>query len=373
MKVLILGSGQLARMMALAGAPLNINIIAYDVVNDNVVHPLTQQDFNLSLDEAIKLCDVVTAEFEHVPHHILDTCEASKKLYPYSQLIKIGGDRREEKHLLDNAQVPNAKYTTITSKVELHTAIDKIGPPLVLKTALGGYDGKGQWRIKQTQDIDTYWPDIQMALSNTPNQAIVAEQFIPFDREVSIIGVRGKSGDIALYPIAENIHINGVLGLSKVIDEPELQQQAESIFKSVATSVDYIGVLALEFFDVSGQLIVNEIAPRVHNSGHWTQQGADVCQFENHIRAVCGLPLGSTQQSHTTTMINILGEDTLPKELLMLPGCHIHWYGKEKRSGRKMGHINVIASNEKTREKRLQEIASILSTDSFPVLNTYKL
>ncbi len=171
-----------------------------------------------------------------------------------------------------------------------------------------------------------------------------------------------------MYPLAENVHVNGVLSLSTAIDAPELQEQAKQMFTAVAESLNYVGVLALEFFDVQGTLLVNEIAPRVHNSGHWTQQGAETCQFENHLRAVCGLPLGSTKLIRETAMINILGEDTLPDALLAMEGCHIHWYGKDKRPGRKMGHINVTADYSGELQRKLCQLAAVLDPTAFPAV-----
>lgn len=368
MHVLVLGSGQLARMMSLAGAPLNISISAFDVTSGNVVHPLTQAVVGHGLDQAIDSADVITAEFEHIPHDVLTVCEKSGKFLPSTQAIKAGGDRRIEKALLDKAGVRNAQYAVINNRSDFDAAIEKIGLPLVLKSALGGYDGKGQWRLKQAEDADAIWAEMALCIAASDHQSIVAEQFVPFDREVSLVGARSANGDIAVYPLAENVHVNGVLSLSTAIDAPQLQQQARQMFTAVADSLDYVGVLALEFFDVQGELLVNEIAPRVHNSGHWTQQGAETCQFENHLRAVCGLPLGSTKLIRETTMINILGEDTLPPQLLAMEGCHIHWYGKDKRPGRKMGHINVTADYSGELQRKLCQLAEVLDADAFPAV-----
>ncbi|MDF5305879.1 ATP-grasp domain-containing protein, partial [Vibrio parahaemolyticus] len=181
----------------------------------------------------------------------------------------------------------------------------------------------------------------------------------------------GKDGSVEVYPLAENVHTNGVLSLSTAIDAPELQAQAKQMFTAVADNLDYVGVLALEFFDVDGTLLVNEIAPRVHNSGHWTQQGAETCQFENHLRAVCDLPLGSTKLIRETSMVNILGEDTLPEALLAMDGCHIHWYGKEKREGRKMGHINVCGDYPGELHRRLCALADVLDPMAFPAVHEF--
>ncbi|HDY7731093.1 TPA: 5-(carboxyamino)imidazole ribonucleotide synthase [Vibrio vulnificus] len=371
MHVLVLGAGQLARMMSLAGAPLNIQISAYDVTTGDVVHPLTLHLLSHGLEQAIEHVDVITAEFEHIPHDVLAICQASGKFLPSSEAIKAGGDRRLEKALLDHAGVRNANYYVIETREDFNKAIEHVGIPMVLKSALGGYDGKGQWRLKDAAHIETLWQEMAACIAATPTQAIVAEEFVPFQREVSLIGARGKEGQIEVYPLAENIHVNGVLSLSTAIDSPDLQEQAKHMFTAVAETLNYVGVLALEFFDVDGQLLVNEIAPRVHNSGHWTQQGAETCQFENHLRAVCGLPLGSTKLVRETSMINILGEDTLPASVMAMDGCHIHWYGKEKRAGRKMGHINVSGDYSGELQRRLCALANVLDEKAFPAVHEF--
>jgi 5-(carboxyamino)imidazole ribonucleotide synthase len=320
------------------------------------------------LEQAIAQADVITAEFEHIPLDILAVCESSGKFLPSTEAIKAGGDRRLEKALLDKAQVANAKYQVINSYDDLQAAIETVGIPMVLKSTLGGYDGKGQWRLKDAAQAEIIWPEMAQCIAESDNQAIVAEEFVPFDREVSLVGARDKQGNVAVYPLAENVHTDGVLTLSTAIVDEALQAQAKQMFTAVADELDYVGVLALEFFDVQGRLLVNEIAPRVHNSGHWTQQGAEVCQFENHLRAVCGLPLGSTQLIRPTAMVNILGEDSVPEQLLAQPGCHIHWYGKEKRAGRKMGHINVTADSDAELKQALLALAELLAPEAFPAL-----
>lgn len=371
MHVLVLGAGQLARMMSLAGAPLNIQITAFDVVSENIVHPLTQTILGHGLGNAIEQADVITAEFEHIPHAVLDACERSGKFLPTTQAIKAGGDRRLEKALLDTAGVRNAKYAVITQRADFDAAIAEVGVPMVLKTALGGYDGKGQWRLKDRQHAEAVWAEMAQALAASDQQAIVAEEFVAFDREVSLVGARSKNGDIAVYPLAENVHVDGVLSLSTAIDAPELQAEAKQMFRAVADSLNYVGVLALEFFDVGGSLLVNEIAPRVHNSGHWTQQGAETCQFENHLRAVCGLPLGSTKLIRETAMINILGQDQVPDALLAMPGVHVHWYGKVQRAGRKMGHINVCGDYSGELQRSLCALADVLAPEHYPAVHAF--
>jgi 5-(carboxyamino)imidazole ribonucleotide synthase len=369
MKVLVLGAGQLARMMALAGAPLNIDISAYDVNTDAIVHPLTQHKLGTGLANAIAEADVITAEFEHIPVAILEQCQQSGKFLPGSEAIQAGGDRRLEKALLARCKVASARYQVVNDETNFRQAINSLGLPLVFKSALAGYDGKGQWRLKDSAHADAIWQQMADFQAGDSKQAIVAEQFIRFNRELSLVGVRASSGEVKVYPLTENHHVNGVLSVSlaRPINEV-LQQNAEQMFAAVATGLNYVGVLAIEFFEVDGELLVNEIAPRVHNSGHWTQQGADVCQFENHLRAVTGLPLGHTELLRPTLMINILGEDSVPPAILSLPGMHLHWYGKTKRPGRKMGHINLSANSLAELKARFAKLIDLLPTAAFPEL-----
>ncbi|GLX78518.1 N5-carboxyaminoimidazole ribonucleotide synthase [Thalassotalea insulae] len=374
-KVLVLGAGQLARMMDLAGSPLNMDVKAFDVRTNKVVHPVAPEHIYGNLAEGIAEAEVITAEFEHVAHDILEQCEQSNKLKPTSQAIKIGGDRRLEKALLRECNVANAKHYVIETREDFEQALTELTLPIIFKSALEGYDGKGQWRMKSTEQADEIWQDmadfIAQANSSVP-QGIVAEQMVPFDREVSLVGARNTHGEIEVYPLTENHHAGGILSVSVAAPvEQELQIQAASVFKALTEKLNYVGVLAIEFFQVGDQLLVNEIAPRVHNSGHWTQQGADTCQFENHLRAICGLPLGSTKLVRPTAMVNILGEDSVPNEALALPSLSIHWYDKEKRAGRKMGHLNLCGNDEQELAQRLNQLAAILPTEAFPDLASF--
>lgn len=377
MNVLVLGAGQLARMMALAVKPLNISVRAFDVGSGNVVDPLSTNIIFGNLNEGIEFADFITAEFEHIDHQTLATCEASGKLRPSSQAIKTGGDRRLEKSLLIKCNVANAKHQIIETKEDFEQALNKLSLPLILKSALAGYDGKGQWRLKDTAQAEEIWQDIKAFFDGgekNVKHAVVAEQMVPFDREVSLVGVRDSQGNTQVYPLTENHHTNGVLSVSIATRADEkLQAQAKEVFDSIANELNYIGVLAIEFFQIGEQLLVNEIAPRVHNSGHWTQQGADTCQFENHLRAVCDLPLGSTELVRPSAMINILGEDTVPNNILSVASTTLHWYGKGKRAGRKMGHINVSGKSEKELAQRLEQLANILPESAFDELKPYVL
>ncbi|KPH64855.1 5-(carboxyamino)imidazole ribonucleotide synthase [Pseudoalteromonas sp. NEC-BIFX-2020_002] len=370
MTILILGAGQLARMMCLAGAPLNLNVVAYDVGSQKVVHPLTGEVYTTTLTQAIDQADAITAEFEHIPDDVLTLCCASNKFYPGKAAIKTGGDRALEKALLSKTSVKCAPYQLITEKAHLEQAVIALGKPLVIKTCQAGYDGKGQWRLKSDEQIEQIWSEMADFIASGTDIAphsIIAEQMIPFDREVSIIGARDKSGNTVIYPLTENQHTNGVLTLSIAGKEKTtIQQQAEDAFNKLATELDYVGVLAIEFFDVDGQLLVNEIAPRVHNSGHWTQQGTHSSQFENHMRAVAGLPLGNTQLQRVTAMINVLGQAAIPTQVLSVPDVTSHWYGKTAKPGRKMGHINVSAATLHELGERLAELSEHLPEEDYP-------
>jgi len=370
MNILILGAGQLARMMSLAGAPLNLNVVAYDVGTKQIKHPLTGEIYTTTLEQAISDADAITAEFEHIPDDVLTLCCNSNKFYPGKAAIKTGGDRALEKALLNKTGVECAPYQLITEKVHLELAAKNLGKPLVIKTCQAGYDGKGQWRLKSDEQIDEIWSEMAEFIASGTLDAphtIIAEKMISFDREVSIIGARDNHGNVAIYPLTENEHTNGVLTLSVAgKNNQNVEAQANDAFTKIANELNYVGVLAIEFFDVMGTLLVNEIAPRVHNSGHWTQQGCHCSQFENHMRAVAGLPLGNTELKHITAMINVLGQASIPAEVLTLPDVTSHWYGKTAKPGRKMGHINVSAHNMNDLSDKLSQLTDYLPEHDYP-------
>ena len=275
--------------------------------------------------------------------------------------------------MLESCNVANAKHKIIETKTDFDEALSALSLPIIFKSALEGYDGKGQWRLKDIKDAESIWHDMHAFINNAnDSQAIVAEQMVPFDREISLVGVRNPKGEIKTYPLTENHHTNGVLTISLALESDQaLQVQAEQAFSKIANKLDYAGVLAIEFFQVGDELLVNELAPRVHNSGHWTQQGADTCQFENHIRGICNIPLGSTFLIRPTAMVNILGEDSISQETLAISSVTQHWYGKSKRSGRKMGHLNVSGRTKSELFQRLEEIAKLLPESAFPDLKGY--
>ena len=369
MSILVLGSGQLARMMALAGYPLGISVQAVDIADNKIVDPVSKQIINNSLERMIEEVNAITVEFEHIPENLLELVHGSGKLKPSVEAILTGADRVREKKLLEKLAITNCPFEVVTDVEQLEAAVEKLGEKLIIKASRNGYDGYGQWRLHDIKDL----PELKQNLSKLDLNKVplVVEKMLSFDRELSLVAMRSNKGEIAYYPLAENLHHHGQLHVSIApapkIDE-NLIQQAQSIFNKLAQSLDYVGVLAIEFFQIGEQLLVNEIAPRVHNSGHWTMQGADTCQFENHLRAVRGLPLGSTKVTSPTAMINIIGCKDFARDMLSIPGCHLHWYGKTPRKKRKMGHFNLCADNYAELGKTMQALAEYLPIEYFPML-----
>jgi len=370
MNVLIYGSGQLARMMYLAGCPLGIYISSVDVTKEQVVHPVSKAPLGISLEQAIEDADAITVEFEHIPESLLALADQSGKLKPSLEAILTGADRVREKRLLERLGIANCQHTIINHIDQIPNAVEKLGEKVILKSSRDGYDGYGQWRIQSEQDISAVSADLEkLDLQAVP---LVAEKMMQFDRELSLIGARTESGDVTFYPLVENRHHQGQLHLT-VAPAPQitdaLQTQAETAFTKLANALNYVGVLAVEFFQIGEQLLVNEIAPRVHNSGHWTMQGADTCQFENHMRAVCNLPIGNTATYASSAMVNIIGVGSFSRDMLGIPCCHLHWYGKESRPKRKLGHFNLNAENYSQLAARLESLTQHLASSDFPILN----
>ena len=371
MNVLVYGSGQLARMMYLAGSPLNINVQAVDVASNNIVNPVTKRNLKLSLDTAIDNADVLTVEFEHVPEALLEQAEQSGKLFPNMRSILVGADRVREKQLLALAGIPNCEHEIITDIAQLTGITERLGDKIIFKSSRDGYDGYGQWRISNADGLT----ELAEVFSNLDlvKVPIIAEKMCPFERELSLVGTVAKDGQIALYPLAQNTHFEGQLHVS-IAPAPELSEaviaKAESIFKTLAKQMEYVGTLAVELFQVGDELLVNELAPRVHNSGHWSMQGADTCQFENHLRAICGLPLGDSDAQKISAMVNIIGVSSFSKNLIGIPGVHLHWYGKEVREKRKMGHINVTADSYTQLATKFEQLSEFLPMQYFPRLLT---
>lgn len=343
----ILGGGQLGRMLALSAAQLGYrchifcpeeNSPAFQVADRHTVASYTNES---ALVEFAKSVDVATYEFENVPGNTANTVAAHTLLRPGARALTVTQDRLTEKRFLGEAGVKTAPYEAFHTADDLETAFKQIGRPSVAKTRRFGYDGKGQKLVKTPKDLDT-------VLEVTQNTPAILEGFIPFDREISVVVARSASGDVAAYPVGENVHTNHILDTTDVpatVSE-RVEAKAKVMATKVANALDYIGVMAVEMFvtDSSGEIIVNEIAPRVHNSGHWTMDGARTSQFEQHIRAICDLPLGDTRALGKVRMKNLLGEEILDVEkFLEDPNASLHHYGKsEPRPGRKMGHVTWV-------------------------------
>lgn len=340
----ILGGGQLGRMLSLAAARLGFQCHIYDPVWGGPASHVSRFETNASYEniEAVlgfaKSCDVVTYEFENVPALTAKTAASTIHLRPNAQALNVAQDRLTEKTFIrDTAKVPVALFEPINSVHELKRAIKKLGLPAVLKTRRFGYDGKGQVIIKSEAEIANAWA----AMKDAP---AILEQFIPFRREVSVIAARSSIGETAAYPLIENIHKNHILHTS-IAPADNDDGRAQGLTVQIMSALNYVGVMACEFFELrDGTLLVNEIAPRVHNSGHWTQDAGCVDQFELHIRAITGWPLGETTPAHKMEMTNLIGKDVNQwDELAQEPKTFIHLYGKRDiKAERKMGHVNRI-------------------------------
>ena len=345
-KIGVLGAGQLGRMLALAGIPLGMKFRFYDPTPDSPASHLAPQTIGAyddwdALTRFAEGLDVITYEFENVPLETAQFLETLAPVFPPPDALRVAQDRLTEKRTLLALGIPTPIFDSIESWTELDETANRFGLPAVLKTRRFGYDGKGQFVLRTPEDLPEAWE----ALQGSP---LILEGFIPFDRELSLIGGRGKNGDTLCYPLVENVHQNGILRTS-LAPAPhvsaELQSQAEAHLIRLLETLNYVGVLTIEFFEQNGRLIANEMAPRVHNSGHWTIEGAETSQFENHLRAICGLPLGSTAPRGFSLMYNGIGTLPDPVAALAIAGAHLHDYGKTPRPGRKVGHLTLRADS----------------------------
>ena len=337
----ILGGGQLARMMAIAGAPLGLRFRVVDTVADacaSQVAPLTCADYN-DFDAITQFSDgidVVTFDFENVPADTAMFLASRVPVFPNPQALAVAQDRLEEKQLFQRLGMTTPEFATVDSREDLEAGVLKVGFPAILKTRRLGYDGKGQVRLKSPDDLNAAWAK----LGDVP---LILEAMVPFEREISVVAVRGRGGEFATYPLTQNFHQNSILSasLSPAPHTGPMQETAVGYARRLAEELDYVGVFALELFVHQGRLLANEMAPRVHNSGHWSIEGARTSQFENHLRAVLGWPLGGTEAHETSVLLNWIGEvpDALP--VLSEPLGHWHDYGKAPRPGRKVGHATV--------------------------------
>ncbi len=343
MKIGILGAGQLARMIALAGFPLGLEFVFLDPSEDACAHQLGEHlvgdyDDPALLTQLAERADVVTYEFENVPAKVANFLTAHAQVYPPPQALKVSQDRLLEKSFFQELGIATPAFVPVASMADLQHATATLGYPVVLKTRTLGYDGKGQALLKSEADVAAAWDALQ-------GYACIAEAFVPFKREVSIIAARSVSAAVAFYPLSENQHQGGILRVAECCANDPMQAQAEDYLLRLLNALGYVGVIALELFEVEGQLIANEFAPRVHNSGHWTIEGAATSQFENHLRAILDLPLGSTAAIGQAAMVNFIGGLPKVEEVLAIPDVHAHWYGKEPRKGRKVAHATVSTAN----------------------------
>ena len=346
-RVGILGGGQLARMLALGGHPLGARFVTLDPAPDACAgavsrHIVGGYSDRAKLEQLSEVVDVVTYEFENIPEE--SAAYFAWKLmpvYPPMRALSVSQDRLKEKTLFRELGIPTPEFRVVDSIDDLKTAVHEVGMPAVLKSRTMGYDGKGQSLVKTVDCIDDAWKQVG-------GVDCILESFVSFTREISVIAVRSRDGEIKFYPVGENTHHKGILHHSLIVNgnNDPMQKMAEDYSERLLDYFGYVGVLALELFDVGGTLVANEIAPRVHNTGHWTIEGAVTSQFENHIRAITGLPLGDTSATGFSGMVNFIGAIPDAAAVLKIKGAHLHDYGKEAKPGRKLGHCTIYGDTK---------------------------
>jgi 5-(carboxyamino)imidazole ribonucleotide synthase len=374
----ILGGGQLARMLALAAAPLGVNTLVVDSSAEacaGQVAPLLVADWTdyAALQQFAEKVDVVTFDFENVPAETAHWLAERVAVFPAPRALAVAQDRLAEKSLFHECGLKTPAFVAVDTREQLEQAIAEVGVPAILKTRRLGYDGKGQFRLGQVADADAAWAALG---AQAAVHGLILEAFVPFERELSVLAVRGRDGDFRTWPLTGNWHTDGVLAMSlaPAPDSELLQQRATGFARTLAERLDYVGVFALELFVKGDELLGNEMAPRVHNSGHWTIEGARTSQFENHVRAVLGLPLGDTGARGLSAMLNWIGD--LPEASAVLATVDAHWhdYGKASRPGRKVGHATLCAGDAKVLHERLGILAATLgrTPQAQPVLAALK-
>lgn len=342
----ILGGGQLGRMMAVAAAQLGYRVIGYAPAGDNVAAEVCADFFHKGWGDTQALaafaqkCDVITWEFENVPLHAVEALPLDR-LVPHPRALETAQDRLSEKRFAEEHGARPAPFAAAASEEDFRSAVERVGAPGILKTTRDGYDGKGQWRVRSLKDADAV---------RFPGRSCVYEGFVDFEAEFSVILVRSSDGEVRFWDSPANVHEDGMLASSTIPSGKAIETQvdaARDIAKEIASALGYVGVLTLEFFATAEGPVFNEMAPRVHNSGHWTIEGAATSQFENHIRAICGLPLGSTETRFGwVEMRNIVGPEALNAHTILAEEGepHLHLYGKaDAKAGRKMGHVTRVA------------------------------
>lgn len=365
----ILGGGQLARMLALSAVPLGVRVLVLDQSGDacaGEVATLIEADYTdeAALSDMASLVDVVTFDFENVPAHSAQWLAERVPVFPNPAALAVAQDRLSEKTLFRELGIGTPAFAAVGNRAELDAAVASVGLPAILKTRRLGYDGKGQARLRTMSDVEGAWQTL--GAGSVP---LILEAFVPFQRELSVISVRDRRGDFRIWPLTRNWHEDGILSLSiaPIQIDAATAASAEQAAHAIADRLDYVGVFALELFEHDGRLLGNEMAPRVHNSGHWTIEGAVTSQFENHLRAVLGLPLGDTGLREPSAMLNFIGALPDREQALRIPGLHWHDYGKSERAGRKVGHATICAPDLTMLRQRLDEVSTMLAHPSWAV------
>jgi 5-(carboxyamino)imidazole ribonucleotide synthase len=349
-------------MLALAGYPLGLRFVFMDESAEapaGHLGSLSVADWHdrAALDAFANVVDLVTFEFENVPVTAAERIATHVPVFPPPGALLVAQDRLLEKQLFRDLDIGTARFAAVETREDLDQAVAAIGLPAVLKTRTQGYDGKGQRVLRRSADVDPSFA----AIGGRP---LILEAFVPFERELSIIAARSRTGETAFWPLVENAHRDGILRLSVApAEDPEgrFAEAAVGIVTKVLEALDYVGVLAIELFQHEGRLLANEMAPRVHNSGHWTIEGATTSQFENHLRAILGLPLGTTDAIGASAMVNLIGETPDPAALLGIAGAHLHLYGKQARPGRKLGHVTLVEPSRDALSAALAQIATVVA------------
>ena len=361
MTIGVLGGGQLGRMIALAGYTLGQRFVFLDPGAESSAGHVGSlrvgaYDDEERLSELARKSNIITYEFENVPVGSARFLNELVRVYPPPRALEVSQDRLDEKKFFASLGIPTAGFALVSSREELDRAVASLGLPAVLKTRRFGYDGKGQWMLREQADVARAWEALGAA-------SLVLEAFVPFERELSILAVRSTTGETRFWPLVENVHRDGILRLStprSAAWTPELQARAEGYSARVLAELGYVGVLAIELFAFGDQLVANEMAPRVHNSGHWTIEGAETSQFENHVRAMLGMPLGSTRMIGFSAMINAIGKLPPRDAVLAIEGAHLHAYGKDGSPGRKVGHVTVRAETRDELAAKLAQLVPIV-------------
>lgn len=360
-RVGIVGGGQLGRMLALSGRPLGLRFRFLEPGEDPPVGELGEvvqapYDDPGALERFAEGLSVVTYEFENVPVEAARRLARRVPVHPAPEALEVAQDRWVEKETFRSLGIPVAPCRRVGSREELEAAAEALGLPAVLKTRRFGYDGKGQAVLRGRDDLDDAWEELG-------GDALLLEAFVPFRRELSCLMVRSPAGETRAWPLVENVHRGGILRVSRApapgLGEG-LQARAEGFVARLMEALGYVGVLAVEFFETDEGLVANEMAPRVHNSGHWTQDGAETDQFENHLRAILGLPLGNTGvRGEGAAMVNLIGGIPPRDRVLAIPGARLHLYDKAPRPGRKVGHVNLAGGTGEALEVGIARVEAL--------------